>query len=285
MTSPIAVHEAAHVVAAFAFDIAVTGVSVRPTESHLGKAWVNASGFEPALELGIVFAAGRMGERMVEGRPGRTNWFDVDDPDVSRALSFLGETRDPVLARRVCDVRTYALLSTRWAAVRALADLLDRRGVLLGVEAEQLLADLGTRRAREKPRRPDDPLTRHAIVDGAPVLDKHGRPVSLRRWAKTLDGVGFNKRRALELAVRLRGVLRAVRRRGLPPRRSRAQTRRVRLMCAARARRRWRAHAPRQRPQSSPRPVGRFSTSAFLEPSGNPGPAYLPPAWSVGVGC
>jgi hypothetical protein len=71
--------------------------------------------------------------------------------------------------------------------------------VLLGAQVEESLA--GTRRAGDKPRRPIDPSTHYAVVDGSQVRDKQGRALSLRRWATVLDSVGHDKRRALELVA------------------------------------------------------------------------------------
>jgi hypothetical protein len=194
-----AIHEAGHALAAYCFGVAVRSVSVRPGEAHLGRVFVDASGEETDLNCAIVLAAGRMAEQMFAGKPQRVNWLDVDDPDISKALWFIDRTPDPLATRRLVELRARALLFTRWPALQALAAELDRRGVLLGAEVEQLLADHATRRAGDKPRRPIDPSTHYAVVDGSQVRDKQGRALSLRRWATVLDSVGHDKRRALEL--------------------------------------------------------------------------------------
>jgi hypothetical protein len=202
-TRNTAIHEAGHALAAYAFGIKVKGVSIRPKATHLGQTFVDASGEEPLLDCATIFACGPMAERMFAGKPQRVNWLDVDDSDVSRALWFIDADHwtNPMAARQLVELRARALLFTRWKVLTALADELNRRNVLLGTQVEQLLSDLGTRRAREKPQRPVDPSTRMAVVNGITVRDKQGRAISLRRWATVLDSVGWDTRRALELVA------------------------------------------------------------------------------------
>jgi hypothetical protein len=206
MSSPtgVAVHEAAHALAAHVLHVPIRSVSIRPKESHLGVSRFAATGEEPPIDCAIVFAAGRMAERMYSGRAERTNWFDVDDPDVTSAVWFLDRTADPLAARQLVELRTRSLLSTRWPALTALADELDRRVMLLGPQVEKLLR--GVRRAGDKPHRPIDPSKGHAVLDGQPIHDERGRPLSVKKWSTVLDRVGgFDVRRALKLVAKQEG--------------------------------------------------------------------------------
>jgi hypothetical protein len=191
-----------------AFDLNLGAAYVSENRPGLGFAFLAPGECDDLVAGAIVMLAGWTSEQMYS-RGGdtsgvRLNWFR-DDEDTRRARFLLEGEGDSPKLRGIVELRTKSLLFIRWGVVMAVAEEIERRGIVLGDRIDQLCREAGISKAGKTRARPFDPSTRHAIVGGTTVRDKQGHPVSLRRRANVLDEVGFNQRLALKLVAEEKG--------------------------------------------------------------------------------
>jgi len=177
-------HEASHAVAAVTLGLPVRYASIRPDGDEAGRAKFDTSseGFQNLgpFECAIVKISGEVGERMLGGSTERRfNWF-AEGEDAEDARHFIEQLGgDELDARHWAVVRAYALLRTRWEAVEAIAEKLQRHTTVLGEEVERIcLAEAGRRSARSQaataPKRPPA----KALKRAAPQLAEVDRQIA-----------------------------------------------------------------------------------------------------------
>jgi hypothetical protein len=96
------------------------------------------------LTAAVVMLAGQVAERMALGKDPRPNWFLDDDHDMDSARIFVDRSCTNVLeGRQLAQLKARALLSTKWKAVSAIAEKLQRQTTLLGEDVERICREHG----------------------------------------------------------------------------------------------------------------------------------------------
>lgn len=163
-----AIHEAGHAVAAWTFDVEMRLVSIRETDGRAGAVHFNPSGFEDDVTCAVVLVAGEIAQRIASGCRGgedRFNWLNPDgsgDCDAEKARWFTDGTPDPLLTRRLVDLKAASLLRVRWAAVLAIADELERRTLIMATEVDRLCRAAGALKVGQRRYDPDKHMVRTA---------------------------------------------------------------------------------------------------------------------------
>jgi hypothetical protein len=191
-----AVHEAGHGVAGWTFNVEMHLVSIRQTEEHAGVTHFNASGFEDDVTCATILVAGEIAQRIASGdRSPRFNWLKDTgggDSDAEKARRFCDRTSRPLLMRQLVELKASSLVHTRWRAVEAVAEYLERRTLILPADIDRLCREAGARKAGEPRRRAFDPDTHMVSLPG-------GKQVTMRKWADAVAASGFSKERAERL--------------------------------------------------------------------------------------
>lgn len=188
----VAIHEAAHATAGWALGIKVTALTIVPNERRQGVVW--SEGTWDPMARAIFSLSGWLAESIAEGRPPyRVDW-NRQEPDTREALKALDGMRNPDRARRVAELRTASLLSTRWSAVESVAEGLVRFQTISGREVDRRCVAAGILKAGQRRPRPFDPDRR--------FIDVGGRQVSMRKWADVVAASHFDTARAKAALVR-----------------------------------------------------------------------------------
>lgn len=159
-----AVHEASHAVAAFAYKVPITYVSIRKREDSAGRNRFGEFDIDNLDDLGaaVIKVAGEVGERMAAGAStsaeARFNWFS-EGGDAEDARRFIARLEGDELANRsLATLKAYALLRTRWDVVEEIAAKLQKDTTVLGDEVSMIcLADAARRSARAIAAKPPEP--------------------------------------------------------------------------------------------------------------------------------
>jgi hypothetical protein len=177
-------HEASHSVVAHYFGLPTVYLTVRTAEGEAGRTRfdTHSEGFAKLddFSCAIIKVAGEIGARIAAGATtsseARFNWFS-EGGDAEDARYFIAQVDgDEHDKRALAQLRAYALLRTRWAAVEEIAGLFQRNKTVLGEEVSKIcLAEAARRSARLAAAKPPQP----ARPDRVPKpLKKPRRPSS-----------------------------------------------------------------------------------------------------------
>jgi hypothetical protein len=181
-------HEASHAVAAHTFGVPITYLSVREREDSLGLARLDSDRADiDDVQAAVIMVAGQVGERMALGKDNpQPNWFAEGDHDMEHARHFVHRFfgDDELEGRRQVTFRARSLLRTRWEAVTAIAEKLERNKTVLGEEVSKIcLAEAARRGARARAAEPPKPLSQTRTPKrprGAQSGGKEVRPFTFR---------------------------------------------------------------------------------------------------------
>jgi hypothetical protein len=133
----------------------IKSVSVYTANGESGRCRLGSGGDSSELEVATILVAGQMAEKCALGHREAFNWFD-DDVDTVNAIAMVdalvedgGFDGDVHEARRWVEVRARSLLVTKWRAVEAIAERLQKRTVLSGDEIVDICRREGVRRQGE----------------------------------------------------------------------------------------------------------------------------------------
>lgn len=180
-------HEASHALAAFVHGLSMTHVSIREAPEHsLGRYSIQNGHAVDDHRPAVIMIAGQVGERMALGKDPRPNWFLDDDHDMESARLFIERAWGDSLerqqdGRQLAQLQARSLLVTKWHAVQAIAEKLQRNTTLLGAEVEEICKREGVRRLGELSRgeaisrmtpRGKQRLLGTVAADGKTVIEK-----------------------------------------------------------------------------------------------------------------
>jgi hypothetical protein len=211
-----AFHESGHCVSAWTFGVEMHAVNIRETEEHYGVTYFKNNEADD-ITCAVIMTSGEIAARIALGGRGdreRFNWL-AGGCDAEKARWFCDQTSRPLLMRQLVELKASSLLRTRWRAVEAIAEHLERRTLILPADIDRLCRAAGARKAGEHRTRPFNPDTRMVVLPG-------GKHVTMRTWAHALDANSFDKEKAEKVLGATKGegndLARTVGGRGTPAR-------------------------------------------------------------------
>jgi hypothetical protein len=151
MTMPtdyaVGVHEAGHLLTAWALGAEVRGAFILHTSRGLAQSNLGTGQCDNPAHVAAILVAGSLAEDRVTNGSNRVNWFR-DDVDTNNARNLLDGESDPLRSRRYAETLASATLSANWPAVLGIADELvqSRLKNIDGAAVERIARDAGARK-------------------------------------------------------------------------------------------------------------------------------------------